>query len=102
MGLILALGAVGNTAQAAVSTTNNDKHFMVYYRAWRDKTMQGVNTSLPDENWIDGSEVQVDGYQVENGYYQLDNGKKVRAICVYHPSVGYSWDFWYKVIMNTL
>ena len=48
MGLILALGAVGNTAQAAVSTTNNDKHFMVYYRAWRDKTMQGVNTSLPD------------------------------------------------------
>ena len=25
---------------------------MVYYRAWRDKTMQGVNTTLPDENWL--------------------------------------------------
>lgn len=56
--------------------------------------------NLPGENWIDGSEVQVDGYQVKNGYYRLDNGKKVRAICVYHPSVGYSWDFWYKIIFS--
>lgn len=57
--------------------------------------------NLPGENWIDGSDVLVDGYQVENGYYLLDNGKKVRAICVCHPSVGYSWDFWYKVIVSS-
>ncbi|MFR7425772.1 MAG: hypothetical protein ACLUUF_02500 [Bifidobacterium pullorum] len=33
------------------SVTNPDgRHFMVYYRAWRDVTMKGVNTDLPDEN----------------------------------------------------
>lgn len=29
-----------------------NKNFMVYYRAWRDKTMQGVNTSITDPNWL--------------------------------------------------
>ena len=57
--------------------------------------------ALPYTGWIDGSDFQVDGYQVDNGYYQLDNGKRVRAICVYHPSTGYSWDYWYKVISMT-
>lgn len=56
--------------------------------------------SLPSEHWIDGIDMKIDGYSINNGYYQLSNGKKVRVICVYHPSVGYSWDYWYKVIMQ--
>lgn len=56
--------------------------------------------NLPSERWIDGEDIQVDGYSIENGYYNLPNGKKVRAICVYHPSAGYSWDYWYRVITN--
>lgn len=55
-------------------------------------------TNLPDVDWCDGPDIQVDGYQVDNGYYRLENGRKVRVICVYHPSVGYSWDYWNKVI----
>lgn len=57
---------------------------------------------LPSENWIDGPDVKVDGYQVNNGYYRLSGGKMVRAVCVYHPSVGYSWDYWHKVIKAIL
>lgn len=54
--------------------------------------------NLPSERWIDGEDIQVDGYIINNGYYQLSNGRKVRAICVYHPSASYNWDYWYKVI----
>lgn len=54
--------------------------------------------NLPSERWVDGKDIEVDGYPIKNGYYQLANGKTVRVICVYHPSVGYSWDYWHRVI----
>ena len=53
---------------------------------------------LPEENWTEGDSLIIDGYDVKNGYYQLKNGEKARCIAVYHPSTGYSWDWWYKVI----
>ena len=56
--------------------------------------------NLPNRNWTDGPKVSVDGYDVQNGYYTLPSGKKVKVVCVYHPSVGYDWSFWYKVIEN--
>ena len=56
--------------------------------------------NLPGERWEDGAQKKLDGYEIQNGYYRLANGKKVRAICVYHPSAGYSWDYWYRVIME--
>lgn len=77
MGLILALGSVGSTAQATV-TTNNNKHFMVYYRAWRDKTMQGVNTSLPDENWITMSDIPY-GIDIVNVFSYVPKGQEAQA-----------------------
>lgn len=40
----------------------------------------------------------MDGYHVATGWYVLSNGKQVKAMAVNHPSVGYSWDYWYKVI----
>lgn len=54
--------------------------------------------ALPCDNWEDGRQVSVDGYDVLNGYYRLFNDKKVHSVCVYHPSTGYSWDYWYRVI----
>lgn len=54
--------------------------------------------ALPSERWIDGEPISVDGYENPNGYYQLSDGKKLRVVCVYHPSAAYSWDYWYKVI----
>lgn len=53
---------------------------------------------LPGDKWEDGKQLLVDDYPIQNGYYCLTNGNKVRTICVYHPSVGYSWDYWYRVI----
>ena len=55
-------------------------------------------SNLPYTNWEEGEEILVDGYAVDNGYYTLKNGHKVRAFCVYHPSAGYDWSYWHKVI----
>ena len=55
---------------------------------------------LPNKRWEDGPKILRDGYEVKNGYYQLANGGKSRVVCVYHPSSGYSWDYWYRVIMS--
>lgn len=55
-------------------------------------------SNLPYTNWEDGEEILVDGYAVDNGFYTLKNGHKVRAFCVYHPSAGYDWSYWHKVI----
>ena len=56
--------------------------------------------NLPWDNWIEGAPVTVDGEEIDNGYYKLSGGHMVRVVCVYHPSVGYSWDYWHKVIMR--
>ena len=58
---------------------------------------------LPGEKdgWIWGDELKIDEYNVKNGYYQR-NGNEPRVIAVYHPSVGYSWDWWHKVIKSQL
>ncbi len=55
---------------------------------------------LPEDGWIEGERLEIDGYNVKNGYYVLRNGQKSRIIFVYHPSTGYSWDRWYKVISS--
>ncbi len=57
---------------------------------------------LPEENWTEGDSLIIDGYDVKNGYYQLKNGRKARCIAVYHPSAGYSWNWWHKVISSPL
>ena len=58
--------------------------------------------NLPEERWIDGEELIVEGQNIRNGAYRLANGKSVKALAVYHPSVGYSWDFWHRVIRGFL
>ena len=55
--------------------------------------------NLPSgERWQEGEAVSVEGYAVQNGYYRLSNSKRVHAFCVYHPSAGYDWAYWHKVI----
>jgi hypothetical protein len=58
--------------------------------------------NLPEDNWKWGETLNVDGWPIKNGYYQLKNGNEVRCIAVYHPSTGYQWDWWYKVISTEL
>lgn len=54
------------------------------------------------ERWKAGEKLVIDGYEVKNGYYRLANGKEARVLWVYHPSAGYSWDWWNKVIKTEL
>jgi len=57
---------------------------------------------LPWTNWIESDDIIIDGYSIPNGYYQLPCGKKIRVIPIWHPSTGYSWDWWYKVLSTEL
>ena len=54
------------------------------------------------ERWRKGEPLEIDGYNVKNGYYRLANGKETRVLWVYHPSTGYSWDWWHHVIKTEL
>lgn len=54
------------------------------------------------EAWERSDDLIIDNYHVRNGWYTLKSGKRVKAIWVYHPSSGYSWDWWNKVIKTVL
>ena len=54
------------------------------------------------ERWREGEELVIDGYKVKNGYYRQSDGKETRVLWLYHPSTGYSWDWWHKVISTEL
>ena len=57
---------------------DSDRHFMVYYRAWRDVTMKGVNTDLPDENWISMYDIPY-GVDVVNVFSYVPSGQEELA-----------------------
>lgn len=58
--------------------------------------------NTPGERWQEGEDIVVDGCASATGSYSLCNGKRVKAMAVNHPSVGYSWDYWYRVIQAFL
>ncbi len=58
--------------------------------------------NLPEDKWTWDKPLNVDGWDINNGFYQLNNKNQVRCIAVYHPSTGYQWDWWYKVISSQL
>ena len=58
--------------------------------------------NMPNERWQDGDDIVIDGYHVATGYYLLRNGKRVKVVAVYHPSGGYAWDYWHRVIKRLL
>lgn len=71
-----------------------DKYQPEYLIAWGNRLWN----KLPGDRWEDGEDIVVDGYHVATGSYVLGNGKRVRVMDVNHPSVGYSWDYWHRVI----
>ncbi len=58
--------------------------------------------NLPSERWADGEDIVVDGCPNATGTYTLRSGKRVKMMVVYHPSAGYSWDYWHRVIQRFL
>ncbi|EUJ25494.1 EndoS/ChiA family endoglycosidase [Listeria cornellensis] len=64
------------SVQAEEQVTN--KNFLVYYRAWRDVEMKGVNTSLPDENWISMSDIPY-GINIVNVFSYVPPGQEELA-----------------------
>jgi hypothetical protein len=51
-----------------------------------------------DCRWQEGQGLTVEDNNVKTGNYALIGGGDAEAMAVNHPSVGYSWNYWYKVI----
>jgi hypothetical protein len=75
--LALMLAGHGGTARAA-DTTEQAPQFMVYYRAWRDKEMQGVNTDLPDKNTLAMTDLPT-GIDIVNVFSYVPGGQEAKA-----------------------
>lgn len=59
-------------------------------------------SNMPSDGWTEGEKMTIDSYDVKNGWYTLQDGHRIHAIWVYHPSSGYSWDWWNNVIKEVL
>jgi hypothetical protein len=55
--------------------------------------------NMPSKGWNDSADMVVDGYHTPNGIYSPYN---IKVLAVNHPSAGYSWDYWHKVICEFL
>ena len=62
---------------------------------WRHENASGVH-------WVDSNDIEVEGTWVPNGFYVMPGTKFVKVLVVNHPSVGYSWDYWHRVIQRFL
>ena len=71
-----------------------DKYQPEYVVVWGKRLWD----KMPGERWQDGEPIVVDGSSTATGAYLLNNGRRVKAMAVNHPSVGYSWDYWYRVL----
>ncbi|QOR47674.1 hypothetical protein INS90_10630 [Trueperella pecoris] len=69
-------GAEASTQAPVVNPKG--KHFQVYYRAWRDVTMHGVNTTLSDKNWITMDDIPY-GVDVVNVFSYVPPGQEAKA-----------------------
>lgn len=83
VGCSLTVGTVANAQEEDSPVVesqegNGSKHFMVYYRAWRDVTMKGVNTDLPDDNWISMYDIPY-GIDVVNVFSYVPSGQEAAA-----------------------
>ena len=71
-----------------------DKYQPEYVVVWGKRLWD----KMPGERWQDGEPIVVDGCSTATGAYLLNNGRRVKTMAVNHPSVGYSWDYWYRVL----
>ena len=72
-----------------------DQYLPEYIIVW-GKRLWGF---LPgDGRWREEKDIVIDGQHIATGSYRLGNGERARVMAVYHPSVGYSWDWWHKAI----
>ena len=83
VGCSLTVGTVANAQEEDSPVVesqegNGSKHFMVYYRAWRDVTMKGANTDLPDDNWISMYDIPY-GIDVVNVFSYVPSGQEAAA-----------------------
>ena len=77
-----------------------EKYRPEYVIAWGKRLWE----KLPGdkEGYKEGKDIKVGDTCVPTGSYTLKSGHRVKVMAVNHPSVGYSWDYWHRVIKEFL
>ncbi len=64
---------------------------------------QRLFTALPGGSGKDGIPLSIDNIPYNKCWtYTLKNGHQVRMYAIQHPSSGFSWDYWHKIIKAAL
>lgn len=67
-----------STGTAQEQEQEEKPQFMTYYRAWRDETMEGVNTELTDENQMNMNDIPY-GIDIVNVFSFVPEGEEEQA-----------------------
>ncbi len=73
--IITAIGVLVGSINVSAQVQTDSPKMMVYYRAWRDKEMKGVNTSLADENWLSMEDIPY-GIDIVNIFSYVPEGQE--------------------------
>lgn len=74
-----------------VLDTYRPEYIIVWgYRLW--------NYLPGGKRWAWNEDLIVEGEPIKNGSYLLADNTHVKTIAVKHPSTGYAWDYWYRII----
>ncbi|WVT90918.1 endoglycosidase [Enterococcus durans] len=76
--LLTVMGTLVFSTKVSAQVQSGSPKMMVYYRAWRDKEMKGVNTSLTDENWLSMEDIPY-GIDIVNIFSYVPEGQEVAA-----------------------
>ena len=63
---------------------------------------QRLFTALPGGNGKDGELLNVENVPIKSWIYTLKNGHQVKMYAIQHPSSGFSWEYWHKIIKTAL
>lgn len=73
--LLTVMGILVFSTKVSAQVRVDTPKIMVYYRAWRDKEMTGVNTNLTDENWLSMEDIPY-GIDIVNIFSYVPEGQE--------------------------
>lgn len=76
--LLIVIGTLVCSTKVSAQVRTKTPKMMGYYRAWRDKEMKGVNTSLTDGNWLSMEDIPY-GIDIVNIFSYVPEGQEAMA-----------------------
>lgn len=63
---------------------------------------QALYNNMSYDAWTRRKDICIDGCVGRNGMYTIEDGVQVPTLCINHPSSGFNWEKWHKIINHFL